>query len=68
MEISTHNRIEFKLNIEKNSYSFVVPHGVQIKEATEACNGFLLGLMELEKEKDKEVKKNKKVKKEKKEK
>lgn len=53
MEILTHNKIQFKLEMEKNSYSFVVPHGVQLAEAIEACGYFLSGLTQMKKEYDK---------------
>lgn len=65
MDISTHNKIVFKLEIEMNSYSFVVPHGTQLNEAIEACGYFLSGLTQLKKEED--VKKEESVVEEKKE-
>jgi hypothetical protein len=60
MEVLTYNRIEFKLEINDRSYSFIVPYGVQIEEAIEASNNFLLALEKLEKEKKEEEKNNKK--------
>ncbi len=47
MDIVTRNKIQFILEIEKNSYSFVVPHGSALEEAIEACGYFLSGLTKM---------------------
>lgn len=57
MDITTHNQIEFKLKIEENSYSFSVPHGVQIAQAVDACGFFMSAFMKMKKEHEEKEKK-----------
>ena len=50
MEINTHNRIEFRLELEESTYSFFIPHGSSIQHAINAASAFLNGLVKLEKD------------------
>lgn len=50
MEINTHNRIEFRLEVEEEMYSFIVPHGSSLENVKRAASGFLTGVVKLEAE------------------
>ena len=50
MEITTHNRIEFKIVEDENVYSFTIPHGCKLDKAIEVSSAFVSGLIKLQKE------------------